>query len=150
MIWSVVIVTIAVGLAFAGSTSENTHDVNSNNALPKDNGTDIVNPAPSSIHLEIDRDTYAKNDIIIVSGTVSKILQNTVMLLVVFDPMGERVSMTLVDVDSNGEFTKKISMERSSWLQNGIYTIKVHYGDDVTVNTEFTFMMHLEDSKLLL
>jgi hypothetical protein len=142
------LLVIRVGMAFGGSTSENTRDVNSNDAIPKNAGTDIVNPAPSSIHLETDRDTYdAKNDIVIVSGAVSKILPNTMMLLVVFDPMGERVSITQVHVDSNGEFTEKISMERSSWLQNGIYTIKAHYGDDVTANTEFTFMMNLENGK---
>ncbi len=138
------IAVIAVGLVFDGGMSENTSD-----AISKKIKTDTVNPTPSSIHLETDRDTYTENDMIIVSGKVSKILQDTIMLLVVFDPMGETVTMTQVHMDNNGEFTKKISMERSSWLQNGIYTIKVHYGDDVTANIEFTFMMHLEDGKLV-
>ncbi len=147
MIWSVVIVVIAVGFAFDGSISENTYDVNSNDAIPKNAVADIINPVQSSIHLETDKDTYTEDDIVVVSGKVSEILQDTVILLVVYDSFGETVTMAQVHMNGDGEFTKKIPLERSSWLQNGTYTIKVHYGDDVIANTEFTFTMNLEDGK---
>ena len=86
-----------------------------------------------------DKASYAKGDIVVVSGSTDKILQHDEMILQVVEPTGDIISIDLIQVEQDGRFTNSIETDRPSWNKNGTYTVKIQYGKDITVQQAISF-----------
>lgn len=96
----------------------------------------IKDYVPPVLHFETDKKSYVKNDTVVVSGSVSRILSHDELILQVMGPQGSIIDLNLIDIDENGKFTKNIMTDRPLWNQNGTYVIKLQYGKDVLEEKE--------------
>ena len=87
-----------------------------------------------SILIEFDKTEYHTGDTMIISGHLLD-FKMSVIALTLYDPEGKILSANNVIIDSNGTFSKIISLDSPFYDKSGEYTIKLNYGK--ITQTEF-------------
>lgn len=148
IIWSIVIVIVAVEIAAFGNTSQLEHheDKTMSRAFQTEMENKILSE-PSSISFQTDRETYTLNNKILVSGSVSKKLDDSPITLVIINPNEEIITISQVIVDNNRNFSETILIGGQLWEQEGRHVIKVHYGEKNTAETSFNFIPSLLETQ---
>ena len=90
-----------------------------------------------------EKESYAAGEPVEVLGLVDITLEGTDALIQVFSPIGNRVHLAQVGVDTDGSFSETVSTSIGGlWKETGTYTIQVNYGDNSTqVEFEYGGMM---------
>lgn len=151
IIWSVAIVAVAVGFT---TMSNDTNTLSDGIYREKASGNmlDDITSEPHSIKatpisLDTDRDTYLKNDMIKVSGSVNPKSSDMPITLMVLTPNGDLITIAQISVDEDSSFSYTILVDGPLWILEGEYTIRVHYGSDKnTAETTFDFVAPLLQS----
>ncbi|MEX2193136.1 MAG: tetratricopeptide repeat protein [Nitrosarchaeum sp.] len=89
-----------------------------------------------SILIEFDKPEYQTGDSMVISGHLLD-FKMPVIALSLYDPDGKILSANNVIVDSNGTFSKIISLDSPFYDKSGEYTVKLNYGK-ITQNEFFT------------
>ena len=86
-----------------------------------------------------EKESYAAGEPVEVLGLVDITLEGTDALIQVFSPIGNRVHLAQVGVDTDGSFSETVSTSIGGlWKEDGTYTIQVNYGDN-SVRAEFEY-----------
>ena len=86
-----------------------------------------------------EKESYAAGEPVEVLGLVDITLEGTDALIQVFSPIGNRVHLAQVGVDTDGSFSETVSTSIGGlWKETGTYTIQVNYGDNST-QVEFEY-----------
>jgi len=90
-----------------------------------------------------EKESYASGEPIEILGLVDITLEGTDALIQVFSPIGNRVHLAQVDVDTDGSFSETVATSIGGvWKETGTYTIQVNYGENTTqVGFEYGGMM---------
>ena len=85
-----------------------------------------------------EKESYAAGEPVVILGLVEITLADTPALIQVYNPIGNRIHLAQVDVDTDGSFSEivKSSITDKNWKDDGTYTIQVNYGDN---STQLTF-----------
>ena len=89
-----------------------------------------------SILIEFDKPEYQTGDSMVLSGHLLD-FKIPVIALSLYDPDGKILSANNVIIDSNGTFSKIISLDSPFYDKSGEYTVKLNYGK-ITQNEFFT------------
>jgi len=100
-----------------------------------DGGGPILHP---TISVSTDRSSYATDDTIIVSGSVSQITQNIDVTLVITNPEGDILTLTQLTPSSSGTYSASFKAGGPVWELSGTHTIRAQYGT-IGSDTTFTF-----------
>ena len=94
----------------------------------------------ASITVETDSDVYDHSSIITITGTVAPVDQNEVpVTIMIINPQGSIASIAQISVNSDGSFSTTVSTAASLMKNDGIYEIRVGYGNaDTTTSVELT------------
>ena len=141
IIWSVVIVIIAVGFTTLGNTTE---PIESKIVTPTafNVKSDVVEPSISSqITIKTDKETYLKNDVIKVSGLVDSVLPEVPVAMMVISPEGNLIAIAQMELDNNKQFSETIPTSGALWTSEGEYSIKIIYGETNTTQITFEFII---------
>ena len=86
-----------------------------------------------------EKESYAAGEPVEVLGLVDITLEGTDALIQVFSPIGNRVHLAQVSVDSDGSFSETVSTSIGGlWKETGTYTIQVNYGEN-SAQVEFEY-----------
>ena len=90
-----------------------------------------------------EKESYAAGEPVEVLGLVDITLEGTDALIQVFSPIGNRVHLAQVGVNTDVSFSETVSTSIGGlWKETGTYTIQVNYGDNSTqVEFEYGGMM---------
>ena len=90
-----------------------------------------------------EKESYAAGEPVEILGLVDITLEGTDALIQVFSPIGNRVHLAQVGVDTDGSFSETVATSIGGvWKETGTYTIQVNYGDNSTqVKFEYGGMM---------
>ena len=88
--------------------------------------------------LKLEKTEYVENENIILKGSVSPIILNTPISLIVFHPNGSVVTVSQIDVNKKGEFLESFRTGGPIWNQAGTYTVRLQYGS-ISSSTMITF-----------
>jgi len=96
------------------------------------------------ITVTTDNSAYQQGDIITVAGSIEKILPGTPVIMQIFFERTQ-VDVAQLDVSKNGKFSTTFVADGPLWSSDGVATLRVAYGSDVT-ETSFDFFekTHLE------
>jgi len=91
------------------------------------------------IEVETDKSEYVEDDLIVISGTVSEIVDDlSVTLQIIHDGLYAHLSQ--LQVSSDGSFIKTVLAEGVSWQEEGEYTVRVYY-NYVIAETVFNYSL---------
>ena len=93
--------------------------------------------AGQKITVTTDNSAYQQGDIITVSGSIEKILPGTPVIMQIFFERTQ-VDVAQLDVSKNGKFSTTFVADGPLWSSDGLATLRVAYGSDVT-ETSFDF-----------
>lgn len=96
----------------------------------------------AQITLLTNKQSYATNDTISISGTISQLGSSNSAVLQIFNPFNVLVQIGTVPVASDGTFHYSIKAEGQPWSNDGSYSIKVIYVSTpilATTTTNITF-----------
>ena len=82
--------------------------------------------------------SYDEGEPIVISGNVKAIILDTPITLQIFHA-GNLVEIAQLTVAQDGKFTHTILPEGPLWKSDGTYTVRVSYGSDNMVETNFEF-----------
>ena len=86
-----------------------------------------------------EKESYAAGEPVEVLGLVDITLEGTDALIQVFSPIGNRVHLAQVGVDTDGSFSETVSTSiGGKWKETGTYTIMMNYGENST-QTQFEY-----------
>ena len=90
-----------------------------------------------------EKESYAAGEPVEVLGLVDITLEGVQAIIQVMNPMGNRIDISQIDVETDGSFSKTISTSIGGlWKETGTYTIMVNYGENSTqVEFEYGGMM---------
>jgi predicted secreted protein with PEFG-CTERM motif len=90
-----------------------------------------------------EKESYAAGEPVEILGLVDITLEGTDALIQVFSPIGNRVHLAQVGVDTDGSFSETVATSIGGvWKETGTYTIQVNYGENSTqVGFEYGGMM---------
>ena len=90
-----------------------------------------------------EKESYAAGEPVEILGLVDITLEGTDALIQVFSPIGNRVHLAQVGVDTDGSFSETVATSIGGvWKETGTYTIQVNYGENSTqVEFEYGGMM---------
>jgi len=90
-----------------------------------------------------EKESYAAGEPVEVLGLVDITLEGVQAIIQVMNPMGNRIDISQIDVETDGSFSKTISTSIGGlWKETGTYTILVNYGENSTqVEFEYGGMM---------
>jgi predicted secreted protein with PEFG-CTERM motif len=85
-----------------------------------------------------EKESYAAGEPVVILGLVEITLADTPALIQVYNPIGNKIHLAQVDVDTDGSFSEivKSSITDKNWKDDGTYTIQVNYGEN---STQLTF-----------
>lgn len=96
----------------------------------------LANP----IYVYTNRDAIVEDGTVVIFGEVSEIRYGLPVKLEITDPKGELISVTQMDVNSQGKFGTFVKSGGPNWHMSGDYTVKVQYGAEYrTAETTFEF-----------
>ncbi|MCH7941249.1 MAG: PEFG-CTERM sorting domain-containing protein [Thaumarchaeota archaeon] len=81
-----------------------------------------------------DKITYDHESTIRVDGAVANIRIGTPVTVTVISPTNNIVTIDQLMVDSNGRFSTTLNTQGNLWKYDGIYTIRVQYGNQAVSN----------------
>ena len=87
--------------------------------------------AGQKITVTTDNSAYQQGDIITVSGSIEKILPGTPVIMQIFFERTQ-VDVAQLDVSKNGKFSTTFVADGPLWSSDGLATLRVAYGSDVT------------------
>ena len=93
--------------------------------------------AGQKITVTTDNSAYQQGEIITVSGNIEKILPGTPVIMQIFFERTQ-VDVAQLDVSKNGKFSTTFVADGPLWSSDGLATLRVAYGSDVT-ETSFDF-----------
>ena len=93
-----------------------------------DNGTAQQSP-PIPMTVTTDKPVYDHTSQIMITGHVANPYPGQDVTIKISSPSGNVVSTSQVTLNSNGDFTKKVSTVGNLWFENGEYTVDVQQGD---------------------
>ena len=97
-------------------------------------------PTPPTISITTDKQSYNQGDTIVISGTVSNYIANTLVNIRIIDPIGNLVKVDQVDLGSDRTFSTSITATGALWQEAGTYQVKTQYGSlNTTAITIFQF-----------
>ena len=82
------------------------------------------------ITVSINAPTYDKGDTIRVTGGVGVLLSATKIYLTILDPLGGEVFSDEFEVGAYKKFASELTAGDGEWIYDGIYTIRVLYGNE--------------------
>ena len=86
-----------------------------------------------------EKESYAAGEPVEILGLVDITLEGTDALIQVFSPIGNRVHLAQVVVDTDGSFSETVATSIGGvWKETGTYTIQVNYGENST-QTQFEY-----------
>ena len=90
-----------------------------------------------------EKESYAAGEPVEILGLVDITLEGTEALIQVFSPIGNRIHLAQVGVDTDGSFSETVATSIGGvWKETGTYTIQVNYGENSTqVGFEYGGMM---------
>jgi hypothetical protein len=95
----------------------------------------VINQPPASKTLELDQASYARGDVISISGKASAA---TTVRLVISNPNNQQVWSETVSTKQNGEFSTLTIAGGTGWEQSGRYTLSSTH-DGTTEQVTFNF-----------
>jgi len=101
-------------------------------------GTTTVFGENGSIVLNIDKSSYADGEIISISGEIENMTAGTQLSLIIQAPNGNFVALDQMTVGADKQFSTEIKLGGKLMKTEGVYTIKVQYGDE-SATTTFEF-----------
>lgn len=102
----------------------------------------------SIVHVDVDKEEYHTDDVVIISGYVENMMPNTKLNITIRNPLMNMVFVSQVTLSEDGTFTESLPIGGPLWKQNGIYSASVSYGK-ATDHTEFLYLSDLESDDLL-
>ena len=87
--------------------------------------------AGQKITVTTDNSAYQQGDIITVRGSIEKILPGTPVIMQIFFERTQ-VDVAQLDVSKNGKFSTTFVADGPLWSSDGLATLRVAYGSDVT------------------
>lgn len=94
--------------------------------------------------VETTQETYGKGEVIIVTGTVSAIIDNNPVLLQIFDMDGGIVEIAQIQLAQDGSYSNIVIPEGERWDRSGMYVVRASHGIGNTVETTFEFVVYSE------
>jgi len=111
--------------------------------IPQENTVEIevTKPPPpdEKITLGLSVNAYQEGDTIVVFGTTDEIIGNTPMTTIQIFHAGNLVDISQAIVNNYGEFSYTVLATGPLWQSDGTYTVRVTYGSDNMVETNFEF-----------
>jgi tetratricopeptide (TPR) repeat protein len=101
-----------------------------------------------SILIEFDKLEYHTGDSMVISGHLLD-FELPVIALSLYDPDGKILSANNVIIDSNGTFSKIISLDSPFYDTSGKYTVKLNYGK-ITQNEFFTIAGNNSEPEIII
>ena len=101
-----------------------------------------------SILIEFDKPEYHTGDSMVISGHLLD-FKLPVIALSLYDPYGKILSANNVIIDSNGTFSKIISLDSPFYDTSGKYTVKLNYGK-ITQNEFFTIAGNNSEPEIII
>ena len=101
-----------------------------------------------SILIEFDKPEYQTGDSMVISGHLLD-FRMPVIALSLYDPDGKILSANNVIIDSNGTFSKIISLDSPFYDKSGEYTVKLNYGK-ITQNEFFTITGNNSEPEIII
>jgi predicted secreted protein with PEFG-CTERM motif len=101
-------------------------------------GTTTVFGENESIILNTDKSSYTDGEIISISGEIKNMIAGTQLSLIIQAPNGNFVALDQITVGADKQFSTEIKLGGKLMKTEGVYTIKVQYGDE-SVMTTFEF-----------
>lgn len=101
-----------------------------------------------SILIEFDKPEYHAGDSMVISGHLLD-FKLPVIALSLYDPDGKILSANNVIIDSNGTFSKIISLDSPFYDASGKYTVKLNYGK-ITQNEFFTIAGNNSEPEIII
>ena len=98
----------------------------------------------NSFDLELDREEYYFGDTLLVSGTMEEVGM-PVVAMSIYDPDGMILVANSLEISSDGNFSKTISLSSPSYEKIGEYLMEFHYGK-ISESVSFTMMSGESDS----
>jgi predicted secreted protein with PEFG-CTERM motif len=137
------LVVISIDDAFAekdnninnfGDLSQNSMPINQSPQNP--NSTDMTSQSNS---VSSDKKSYHYGDTISITGSFSKLYNNTILNFFVFNPNQETISNHGFIGGSDGRFDALVVANGPKWNQSGIYTIILKSSQSTIAQTSFSF-----------
>ena len=101
-----------------------------------------------SILIEFDKPEYQTGDSMVISGHLLD-FKMPVIALSLYDPDGKILSANNIIIDSNGTFSKIISLDSPFYDKSGEYTVKLNYGK-ITQNEFFTITGNNSEPEIII
>ena len=101
-------------------------------------GTTTVFGENESIILNTDKSSYTDGEIISISGEIENMIAGTQLSLIIQAPNGNLVVLDQITVGADKQFSTEIKLGGKLMKTEGVYTIKVQYGDE-SITTTFEF-----------
>ena len=101
-------------------------------------GTTTAFGQNESIILNIDKTSYLEGETISISGAIKNMIASNQISLIIQSPNGNLVALDQMTVGSDKQFSTEIKLGGKLMKQEGIYTIKVQYGEQ-SIITSFEF-----------
>jgi len=101
-----------------------------------------------SILIEFDKPEYQTGDSMVISGHILD-FKMSMIALSLYDPDGKILSANNVILDSNGTFSKIISLDSPFPDKSGEYTVKLNYGK-ITQNEFFTITGNNSEPEIII
>jgi len=109
----------------------------------------VLSPSfADSILIEFDKLEYHTGDSMMISGHLLD-FKLPVIALSLYDPNGKILSANNVIIDSNGTFSKIISLDSPFYDKSGKYTVKLNYGK-ITQNEFFTIIGNNSEPEIII
>ncbi|MCE9652630.1 MAG: tetratricopeptide repeat protein [Nitrosarchaeum sp.] len=101
-----------------------------------------------SILVEFDKPEYNTSDSLMISGYISDLKMPEIGISI-YDPDGTIISANNVDVDSDGLFSKTITLDSPFYDKSGEYSVKLNYGK-ISQTEFFTITGNASEPEMLI
>ena len=101
-------------------------------------GTTTVFGENESIILNTDKSSYVDGEIISISGEIKNMIAGSQLSLIIQSPNGNLVALDQITVGADKQFSTEIKLGGKLMKPEGVYTIKVQYGEK-SATTSFEF-----------
>ncbi|MDE2590538.1 MAG: hypothetical protein KGL95_12845, partial [Patescibacteria group bacterium] len=89
------------------------------------------NPSVGSVSVTLDKKSYNKGDLIVVSGTVSDSTSGDSVNLELVDPSGGTTELQSAKIQDDKTYSLLFTADDSIWKGAGMYTLKAAYGNNL-------------------
>lgn len=102
-----------------------------------------------SLELELSEEVYFEGDVIVISGSVSTVIQDTPVTVQMIH-LGQNdeesiVQIAQINVAKDGTFSHTVKAEGPQWRAEGEYVVRAFYGTDSVADVYFDFFKKDQD-----